>query len=107
VFVAGMAMVITGIGAQTLIQASVDHAMSGRVMALYGMIFRAGPALGAVAMGAASAHFGLRLPLALGAVLSIAFLALALARRKAIAAALESPSPAGAVGGAAAVERGA
>src|SRR5215204_1702384 len=69
VFVAGMAMVITGIGAQTLIQASVDHGMSGRVMALYGMIFRAGPALGAVAMGTASAHFGLRLPLAIGAVL--------------------------------------
>jgi hypothetical protein len=41
VFVAGAAMVITGIGAQTLIQASVDHTMSGRVMALYGMIFRA------------------------------------------------------------------
>ena len=36
VFVAGAAMVITGIGAQTLIQASVDHTMSGRVMALYG-----------------------------------------------------------------------
>ena len=74
VFVAGAAMVITGIGAQTLIQASVDDTMSGRVMALYGMIFRAGPALGAVTMGTASAHFGLRLPLAIGAVLSIGFL---------------------------------
>ena len=103
VFVAGAAMVITGIGAQTLIQASVDYRMSGRVMALYGMIFRAGPALGAVAMGTASTCFGLRPPLAIGAVLSIGFLALTLARRKAIAAALESPAPAVEVGGAAAV----
>jgi predicted amidophosphoribosyltransferase len=39
---------------------------------------------------------------ALGAVLSIGFLALTLARRKAIAAALETPAPAAEVGGAAA-----
>ena len=32
------------------------------------MIFRAGPALGAEAMGTASAHFGLRPPLAIEAV---------------------------------------
>src|SRR4029077_8894327 len=88
VFVAGAAMVITGIGAQTLIQASVDRSMSGRVMALYGMVFRAGPALGAVVMGSASEHFGLRLPLAIGAVVSIGFLALTLARRHAIAESL-------------------
>jgi predicted MFS family arabinose efflux permease len=104
VFVAGGAMVITGIGAQTLIQASVDHGMSGRVMALYGMIFRAGPSLGAVAMGAASTHFGLRPPLAVGAVLSIGFLALTLARRKAIAAALEAPASAIEAGRAAAAD---
>ena len=41
VFVAGAMMTITGTGAQTLIQAAVDARMSGRVMALYGMIFRA------------------------------------------------------------------
>jgi predicted MFS family arabinose efflux permease len=89
VFIAGTAMVITGIGAQTLIQASTDRAMSGRVMALYGMIFRAGPALGAVLMGTASVHFGLRLPLAIGAVMSCACLALTLNRRRAIVASLE------------------
>src|SRR4029078_3936022 len=106
VFVAGAAMVITGIGAQTLIQASVDHGMSGRGMALYGMILRARPALGAVAVGAASpshslrwgawrarhprTYPGRRLPLAVGAVLSIGCLALTLTRRRAIAVALES-----------------
>jgi len=89
VFVAGAAMVITGIGAQTLIQASTDRSMGGRVMALYGMIFRAGPALGAVVMGSASEKFGLRLPLAIGAAASIGFWALTLHRRKAIVASLE------------------
>jgi predicted MFS family arabinose efflux permease len=93
VFIAGTAMVITGIGAQTLIQASVDRSMSGRVMALYGMIFRAGPALGAVAMGTASERVGLRLPLAVGAGVSIACWALTLHRRKAIVASLEDAVP--------------
>jgi predicted MFS family arabinose efflux permease len=93
VFVAGAAMVITGIGAQTLIQASTDRGMAGRVMALYGMIFRAGPALGAVVMGTASEHFGLRLPLAIGAIVSCLFWVLTLQRRKAIMASLEQPPP--------------
>jgi predicted MFS family arabinose efflux permease len=93
VFVAGAAMVITGVGAQTLIQASTDRAMAGRVMALYGMIFRAGPALGAVLTGTASVHFGLRLPLALGAAVSCACWALTLNRRKAIVTSLEETGP--------------
>jgi predicted MFS family arabinose efflux permease len=91
VFISGAAMVITGIGAQTLIQASTDRSMGGRVMALYGMIFRAGPALGAVIMGSASERFGLRVPLAIGALVSIAFWALTLHRKRAIVASLEDP----------------
>ncbi|HEX3416427.1 MAG TPA: MFS transporter, partial [Stellaceae bacterium] len=73
VFVAGAMMTITGTGAQTLIQAAVDARMSGRVMALYGMIFRAGPAVGAVLMGTLSEYLGLRLALALGAIVSGSF----------------------------------
>src|SRR5262249_52993010 len=69
VFLAGMAMTISGIGAQTLLQAAVDIHLRGRIMALYGMIFRAGPAVGAVLMG----HFGLRLPLVAGALVSCSF----------------------------------
>jgi predicted MFS family arabinose efflux permease len=73
VFVAGAAMTVTGIGAQTLLQAAVDAGMRGRIMALYGMIFRAGPAVGAVVMGSLSQRFGLRLPLAVGALVSCGF----------------------------------
>jgi predicted MFS family arabinose efflux permease len=90
VFVAGAAMTITGIGAQTLIQAAVEVNLRGRIMALYGMIFRAGPALGAVVMGALSQRFGLRLPLAAGAVLSCLFWALTWARQRRIAETMET-----------------
>src|SRR5205823_5609380 len=56
VFVAGAAMTITGTGSQTLIQAAVDARMRGRVMALYGVIFRAGPAVGAALAGRLAAE---------------------------------------------------
>jgi MFS family permease len=90
VFVAGAAMTITGVGAQTLIQAAVDIRMRGRIMALYGMIFRAGPAVGAVVMGSLSERFGLRLPLAIGAVVSCGFWAWTRLRQKCIAETLEA-----------------
>jgi predicted MFS family arabinose efflux permease len=89
VFVAGAMMTITGTGAQTLIQAAVDARMSGRVMALYGMIFRAGPAVGAVLMGTLSEYLGLRLALALGAIVSASFWLATRFRHKCMAAGLE------------------
>jgi predicted MFS family arabinose efflux permease len=105
VFVAGTAMTITGVGAQTLIQAAVDIRMRGRIMALYGMIFRAGPAVGAVLMGSLSGHFGLRLPLAVGALVSCGFWLWARFKQRRIAETLEAepialsastvPAPAG------------
>src|SRR5216683_588821 len=95
VFVAGTAMTITGIGAQTLLQASVDIRMRGRIMALYGMIFRAGPAVGAVLMGSLSESLGLRLPLAVGAVISCGVWILSRFKQKRMAETLEAePSPA-------------
>jgi predicted MFS family arabinose efflux permease len=95
VFIAGSAMTITGTGAQTLIQASVDARMRGRVMALYGMIFRAGPAVGAVIMGSLSEHFGLRWPLAIGAMVSCAVWVMARMKQRQIAASLEDGADAG------------
>src|SRR5437660_4050467 len=105
VFVAGTAMTITGIGAQTLLQAAVDVRMRGRIMALYGMIFRAGPAVGAVLMGSLSESFGMRLPLAVGAVVSCGFWAWTRFKQRRIAETLEAdpatlsaspvPAPAG------------
>ncbi|HUA52299.1 MAG TPA: MFS transporter [Candidatus Sulfotelmatobacter sp.] len=90
VFVAGFSLVINGIGGQTLVQTAVDSTMRGRVMSLYGMIFRGGPALGVLIMGSASTRFGLRLPVACGALLCAGFWLWARLRRERIAAALES-----------------
>lgn len=86
----GAFMVGAGIGAQTLLQFSVDGAMRGRVMSLYGLIFRGGPALGALAMGAASEFAGLQLPVLIGAAIVVGAWAWAHSRRSRIEDALES-----------------
>lgn len=61
-----------GIAIQTIVQLSSGRNMRGRVMGLYGLIFRGAPSLGALAAGAASVHFGLRLPVIFGALIVIA-----------------------------------
>jgi len=61
-----------GIAIQTVIQLSSDRAMRGRVMGLYGLIFRGAPAIGALIAGLASVHFGLRWPVILGALIVMA-----------------------------------
>ena len=71
VAVAGFGMVATGVATQTLIQITVTDAMRGRVLSLYGLIFRGGPAVGALAIGAASEWVGLQAPLAAGAALAL------------------------------------
>lgn len=88
-FVAGFSLVVTGIGAQTLIQIAVDPAMRGRVLGFYGMVFRAGPAFNAIIMGALSTQFGLRVPVAAGAAISLGAWGWAYARRRHMARALE------------------
>ncbi len=68
---AGFGMVIAGVGTQTLMQTSVEEAMRGRVLSLFGLIFRGGPALGALIMGVASEALGLQAPLAAGCVIGL------------------------------------
>ncbi len=67
----GFCLSSAGIAIQTIIQLSSDRAMRGRVMGLYGLIFRGAPAIGALAAGVASVHFGLRWPVIVGAVIVI------------------------------------
>src|SRR5690606_8879059 len=66
---AGFGMARTSIAAQTAIQLSVSGEMRGRVLGIYGLIFRGGPALGALGMGVASSQVGLRWPVFAGALL--------------------------------------
>lgn len=88
--VAGFGMVVGGITSQSLLQTASDPAMLGRVLSLYGLTFRAGPALGAVMMGTASEWLGLRLPVAIGAALCILAWYWAHLRRKEMEATLEA-----------------
>lgn len=82
----------SGIAIQTLVQLAAARAMRGRVMGLYGLIFRGSPAVGALAAGTASAYFGLRWPVVIGAVMVVAMALWTYLRRQRIAAALEQSS---------------
>jgi MFS family permease len=90
IVVFGFCMSTSGIAIQTLIQLSTDRRMRGRVMGLYGLIFRGAPAIGALAAGFASVHLGLRWPVAIGALLVIVVWLWAFFSRERIAAALQS-----------------
>ncbi len=85
----GFAMVTAGVGTQTLLQTSVDEAVRGRVLSLFGLVFRSGPAIGALLMGFASELVGLRWPLVLGALLGALAWAVVWKRRKTISRALQ------------------
>jgi MFS family permease len=90
VFICGFALITTGVSAQTLVQSAVDPAMRGRVLALYGMLFRAGPAFNALVLGWVSSLVGLRLSVAAGALLCIAAWAWARSRQDEMERALEA-----------------
>ena len=87
--VAGLTLTVSGAGTQTLIQTAVDNAYRGRVLSLYGLILRAGPALGALLMGTAGDLIGLRWPLLAACVLCLLVWWRINHRRERIRAALE------------------
>jgi MFS family permease len=88
-FVVGMGMSGSATGIMTLIQAAVDGPMRGRVVSLYGVIFRGGPAIGSFTMGWAAQFVGLHIPVATGAVICVAMWAWTIRRIRHIARALE------------------
>lgn len=99
-FICGACMTVNGTSTQTLMQNAVESQMRGRVMSLYGVIFRGTPALGAVMMGTASEAVGLPAVFIAGGALSLVAAAWLWQRRAIVAASLEMdpalarPSPA-------------
>ena len=87
----GAAIVVGGTGTQTLMQNAVDGTMRGRVMSLYGMVYRGGPALGAFAMGSAAEFIGFQSALACGGVIGAGALVWVFRQRKIMVSALEGP----------------
>ncbi len=88
-FFAGFAMISTGIAAQTLVQTVVDPEKRGRVMGLYGVVFRAGPSVNALLMGWISSFLGLQVTVACGAGLCLLYWLWARLRRESMEEALE------------------
>lgn len=89
VFLAGFSMLCVGVGEQTLLQNTLASDVRGRVMSLYGMVSRGGPALGALAIGWASDYIGLRWPVFIAALICLGLWLWVLPRRRAMAIALE------------------
>jgi predicted MFS family arabinose efflux permease len=89
VFFVGAAIVLGGTGTQTLMQNAVEGAMRGRVMSLYGLIYRGVPAVGALAMGSAAEFIGFQAALACGGVLCLGVFLWMLRHRHSMTLALE------------------
>jgi predicted MFS family arabinose efflux permease len=75
VLIASGAISVCGTATQTLVQRIVDEDKRGRVMSLWGLIFRGAPALGVLLMGTLSEWFGLAAPVLGGALVCIGFAA--------------------------------
>jgi MFS family permease len=89
-FIIGGAITLAGTSTQILMQNSVDGAARGRVMALYGMVHRGGPALGAVIIGAAAELIGLQTAMIGGGIVTLLVFILMLRRYRTMVSALES-----------------
>lgn len=81
-----------GIAVQTLAQTASAPAMRGRVMALWGLITRGCPALGALALGGFGEAFGMRPPVLVAAALALLVFGWGWTQRQRIAGAIEGAS---------------
>jgi predicted MFS family arabinose efflux permease len=77
----GSILSLCGVGSQILIQTKVEDEVRGRVSSFWGMIAFGGTALGSLAVGTASAVFGLQLTVMITGFLCAAAALLALVRQ--------------------------
>ncbi len=85
----GASASVHGIAVQTLLQSSTAAAMRGRMLALWGVITRACPALGALVLGAAGEGFGLQMPVLLAVAAFLGVFVWGLRRQPRLTAVLE------------------
>ncbi|HWA19436.1 MAG TPA: MFS transporter [Devosia sp.] len=91
--IAGFGHARIGIAAQTLIQLTTEESKRGRMLAIYGMLFRGGPAVGALIIGFASDYIGLPWALFAGGVLMFSVWIWAFALRHRITRSFVSSPP--------------
>lgn len=88
--ITGFSLVVQGVSVQILVQSAVAGELRGRVLAVYGILARGCPAIGALILGGLSEHLGLRLPVAGGAAVCLLLWVWAARLRPAMARAFES-----------------
>jgi predicted MFS family arabinose efflux permease len=79
----GFSMSTSGNGSQILIQTAVAGSLRARAKSIYSLTFRGGPAIGALAFGGLSTHFGLQAPVMAGAVICCVLAAWIMVKRRA------------------------
>ncbi len=84
-----------GISSQTLVQSAALTRMRGRTLALWGLITRACPALGALLLGLSGEAFGMRIPTLVAAFAAMLVGAWGVAHMRAWATHLENPPESG------------
>jgi predicted MFS family arabinose efflux permease len=89
----GFMYVVTGTTIQTMVQTVVEPQLRGRVLALYGLIWIGGASFGALFMGTMSEWFGLRAPVAGGAVIVIVVWIWAMRVRRCVGKLVEDHAP--------------
>jgi MFS family permease len=88
-FLVGAAVTLAGTSTQIMMQNSVDGAMRGRVMSLYGVVHRGAPALGAVIIGITAEQIGLQPAMIGGGVVTGIVFVVMLRRYRPMVATLE------------------
>jgi len=79
----------TSITAQVVVQSSVQGNLRGRVMSLWGVTNRSGPALGALLLGWIAVHLGFQIPILAAAALTAGVGIYVFGQRRAMGSALE------------------
>lgn len=67
-------LVAAAVSGQTLAQILVPDELRGRVLSVLGLVMRGSPAIGALLIGIASDHFGMRIPLVTGVAILLALM---------------------------------
>ena len=87
--ISGFTQACTGTGTQTLIQSFVDDRLRGRVMSVWLVIGRGGPALGALVIGIIAEYTGFSIPIMTGAIITAFFAFTSLSNKNKVSAILE------------------
>ncbi len=93
-YFAGIGLSVSAVGVMTIVQTTVRGEMRGRVLSIYGIIFRGGPAVGGLTMGWIAEYTGLGWPVAGGGVLCLVAWLWVTGRLGAIRASVEGPAAA-------------